>query len=156
MKKTVLTALLFVAGGLVATPALANEGRAEVRGGVLFTPGDDEEIVGLALGYDFDLADTMFVGLEVSGDHILASGSGVTFGGSARIGTSLGESARIFATGGYSNSCDDCVDSYTGGVGAEYNLSEDVYLKAEYRHFFTTEGVEDFDAVVIGIGIAVE
>ena len=155
MKKFLATAA-FVMAAFVAVPAAANEGRAEVRAGYLFAPGEDQEVVGLALGYDFDLSDTLFAGLEVSGDKILHSGSGITWGGSARLGTSLGESARAYVIGGYTNSCDDCVDSYTAGAGAEYNLSEDVYLKAEYRHFFTTEGLEDFDAVLIGVGIAVE
>ncbi len=64
----------------VASPALANEGRIEARGGVYFDGTTTEDAYGVAAGYDFDLGKTAFAGVEVSGDKIATTGTKVAFG----------------------------------------------------------------------------
>jgi opacity protein-like surface antigen len=150
MKKSLLAAV-----GLslvIATPAYANEGRAEVRGGVLWGFGDSEGVAGIALGYDWDLGDSAFGGVEVSGDKILEDGSKIAFGATGRLGIKAGESTKVYADGGYtSKPCTGCDDSLHVGAGLEQKLGTSVYIKVAYRHFFS--GAGDFDAVVGGLGL---
>lgn len=157
MKKFLGAVALSAVSVAVAMPAQANEARAEVRGGVFFGGGAEEASVGAAAGYDWSLSDTLFVGLEASADKILDGAfDDVSFGVSGRLGTSFGP-AKVYAIGGYQTEpCDLCVNAWSGGAGAQFGVSENAYLKAEYRHFFTSNNAPDFDAVLIGIGIAMD
>ncbi|MEQ1542258.1 MAG: porin family protein [Novosphingobium sp.] len=151
MRKIILPLLASLA---IATPALANEARVEARGGVIWSNGASEDVWGVAAGYDFDLGDTAFAGFEVSGDKIGVSGSKVAFGGTARLGMKAGESTRLFAAGGYTTEvCDLCEGTWNLGAGAEQNITEKVYVKAEYRHFFENNTVTSSDALVAGVGM---
>ena len=120
-------ALIAAAAALVAaTPAAANEGRAEVRGGIAWGGG-----------------------VEGSGDHVLASGYEFVFGASARLGARVGTAGKIFAAGGYSFG--EGEDQVHVGGGYEHKVGSNVYVKAEYRHFFS-----DFvDANVVAAGVGV-
>src|SRR5687768_10758214 len=117
--RTVLLAL--VASLAAATPALANEGRVEARGGIIWDSGFEEAVAGIAAGYDFDLTPGgAFVGAEVSGDKVLTGGTKVAFGFTGRVGANAGERARVFAAGGYTTEpCDLCDGSWHAGAGAE-------------------------------------
>lgn len=141
----------------VAAPAQANEARAELRGGMFFGNGSEEASAGVAAGYDWSLSDTVIFGLEASADKVLdGSFDDVSFGVSGRVGTNVGP-ALLYAIGGYQTEpCDACGDAWSGGAGAQFSVSENAYLKAEYRHFFTDGGRPDFDAVLIGVGIAMD
>ena len=73
-----LVILPLIALAAAATPALANEARVEARGGVIWDGGVTEDVWGIAAGYDWDLGEKTFVGLEVSGDKIGVSGRGAS------------------------------------------------------------------------------
>ena len=143
-------ALIAAAAALVAaTPAAANEGRAEVRGGIAWGGGVEEAVAGAAVGYDFDLGESAFIGVEGSADHVLASGYEFVFGASARLGARVGTAGKIFAAGGYSFG--EGEDQVHVGGGYEHKVGSNVYVKAEYRHFFS-----DFvDANVVAAGVGV-
>jgi outer membrane immunogenic protein len=150
--RTILLSL--VAAAAVATPALANEARVEIRAGEIWGSGSSEAIAGAAVGYDFDLGSKAFAGVEVSGDKILDSATNrVAFGFSGRLGMKLSPDDKVFAAAGYTTKpCSGCVDSENLGAGVEHNFGP-LYGKIEYRHFFTNGGLPDTDAIVGGIGV---
>jgi outer membrane immunogenic protein len=144
MLKYALAALALTAA---ASPALANEGRVEARGGIVWAGGGEEAVAGAAAGYDWDLGESAFIGVEGSADKILVDGIDVLFGATARVGAKLGENGRLYATGGYTFGEGDAAHI---GAGYQHNLGESVYAKVEYRHFF--DDFADLDAAVVGIG----
>lgn len=151
MKKLILPVLASLA---VATPALANEARVEVRGGVVWMGGSSEDTWGAAAGYDFDLGDSAFAGLEVSGDKIGTSGTIVSWGFNARLGIKAGAGTRVFAAGGYQTKwCSFCLGQADLGAGVEQNVGSKVYVKAEYRHLFSHSYMPSSDALVAGVGM---
>lgn len=158
MKKFVFSAAVCAISAAVAAPAQANEARAEVRGGVFFGSGSEDAAVGLAAGYDWDLSETLFVGLEASADKVLDGFyDDVSFGGGLRIGTSFGDAAKGYVIGGYNTQiCDLCVDAWSAGAGLQYGITENAYLKAEYRRYFPGSGLNDYNSVLVGIGIAMD
>lgn len=144
--KIATTAVL--AAAAFAVPAQANEGRIEARGGIAWAAGSEEAVAGVAAGYDFDLGDAAFIGVEASADKILVGGTDVVFGTTARVGIKTGESGRLFAAGGYSFNNGD---AWHLGAGYQHNISEGVYVKAEYRHFF--DSFIDVNSAVVGVGM---
>jgi outer membrane immunogenic protein len=149
-----LVVLSLAAAIAVASPALANESRVEVRGGAIWDGGVTEATAGVAAGYDFDLGSKAFAGVEVSGDKILAAGYKVAFGFTARAGIKPVEGGKLFAAAGYTTeNCNLCEDSINAGVGYEHSLGGGLYAKAEYRHFFVDQGFSDSDAVSVGLGM---
>ena len=152
MRKFILP---LVASLAFATPALANEARVEARGGVIWSNGSSEATYGAAAGYDFDLAPTTFAGVEVSADKIDQSGTKVAYGFTGRVGVKAGSATKIFAAGGYSTEpCDLCEGSWHAGAGLEQGIGAGpVYIKGEYRHYFTGNGIPDSNAVVGGVGV---
>ncbi len=151
MRKVIFA--LAAASALAATPALANETRVEVRGGVIWSGGSSQDVWGGAVGYDFDLGSSAFAGAEVSGDVIGASGSKVAFGFTGRLGGKLSEKSKLYAAGGYTTEfCTACGGNWNAGVGFEQGFGKNFYGKVEYRHFF--DGTfSDADAVVAGVGL---
>ncbi len=152
MRKIILP---LVASLAFATPALANEARVEVRGGAIWLNGNTDATYGAAAGYDFDLAPNTFAGVEVSGDKVDETGSKVAFGMTGRLGLKAGPSTKIFAAGGYTTEpCDGCEGSWHAGAGLEQGIGAGpVYIKGEYRHYFSGNGIPDSDAVVGGVGV---
>lgn len=151
MRKIVLPLLASLA---LATPAMANETRVEARGGVIWSNGTSEDTWGAALGYDFDLGQSTFAGLEVSGDKIGAAGTKVAFGATGRLGVKAGEGTRLYGAGGYTTeTCDACEGQWHLGAGIEQKVSGPVYVKAEYRHYFENDVVTGGDALVAGVGV---
>lgn len=137
----------------VASPALANEGRIEARGGVYWDGTSTEDAYGVAAGYDFDLGQSAFAGVEVSGDKIATTGTKVAFGATGRLGTRMGEAGKLYVAGGYtSEPCDLCEDATHLGAGFEAGFANAMYGKIEYRHYFVNGGFSDSDAVMVGIG----
>ena len=138
---------------VAATPAFANETRLEARGGVIWD-GSSEAIAGVAAGYDFDLSDKAFAGLEVSGDKILESGTRVSFGFGGRVGAKVGDAGKLYAAAAYQTKpCGGCENSVSVGAGYQHAFGDKFYGKVEYRHFFVDSGVSDPDAVVAGLGV---
>ena len=153
--RKVLIALAATAAA-IATPAMANEGRVEARGGVIWFGGGGgtEDVYGIAAGYDFDLGTTAFAGVEVSGDIVGVSGAKVVFGATGRLGAKVGGTTKLYVDGGYSSEpCSGCVDSVHAGAGAEVGFGGNFYGKLGYRHYFTSGGFSDSDAVVVGLGM---
>ncbi len=140
-----------VAAMAVASPAMANEGRVEARGGVYWTPGFSKATAGIAAGYDWDLGSKAFAGVEVSGDKVLTAGTIVAFGFTARAGVKASEDDKLYITGGYTTKfCSLCTGGGHAGAGYEHSFGK-IYGKVEYRHFFPTNG--GFSANVAGVGV---
>lgn len=151
-----IATLAALAVAAAAAPAQAEELRLEARGGVLFNGGSEEATVGGAIGFDGEGAGPVFLGAELSVDKILQDGTDLVVGASGRIGYAMNETAKIYATGGWASSpCDRfCSDSWTAGAGTQFALGGNLYAKAEYRHFFPTDGAfSEADAVVVGLGV---
>lgn len=145
MRKVLLALAASVA---VASPALANEARVEARGGIIWSGGTSEATAGVAAGYDYDLGSNAFFGAEVSADKVLTSGSDVYVGLTGRAGIKAGENGKLFVAGGYTVGEGEDVPHL--GAGYEHKLGSSLYLKGEYRHFFSD--LSDSDAVSVGVG----
>jgi outer membrane immunogenic protein len=147
--------LLSLAASLaLATPAMANEGRVEARGGVIWDQGESEGIAGIAAGYDYDLGGSAFAGPEISADKILTDNTRVSFGIGGRAGIKTGEAGKLYAVGGYSTKpCETCEHSWNLGAGYQHSFGNSLYGKVEYRHSFVGNGFSDPDAVVAGLGV---
>lgn len=146
MRKIALT--LAVAAAAVAVPAQANEARVEARGGVAWTKGDTQAIAGVAAGYDWDLGQSAFVGVEGSADKVLVDGANVALGTSVRAGVKTGDKGKLYAIGGYSFNVGDL---WQLGAGYEYKVSQNVYVKGQYLHYF--DNGPDANAVIAGVGM---
>lgn len=142
------SAAAMVAALAGATPALANEGRIEARGGVIWSGGETEATLGAAAGYDFDLGQSMFLGAEVSADKVLVDESDLYFGFTGRAGAKVGARGKAFVAAGYTVGEGEDVPHL--GAGYEHRVTDNLYLKAEYRHFFSD--FSDADAITAGIG----
>ena len=152
MRKTAIT-LALAASAAVATPAHAEaEGRVETRGGIAWANGNEEAVAGVAAGYDFDLGQketgSVFFGVEGSADKILANGADVVFGATARLGAKIGENGKLYGTAGYSFGEGEDVPHI--GAGYQQKLGESLYVKAEYRHFFSD--FVDVNTAAVGVG----
>lgn len=143
-----LIAAAAVAAATITAPAAANEGRAEVRGGIAWAGGDEEAIVGAAVGYDVDLGTGAFAGIEASGDKILVDGADVVWGATARAGAKLG-AGKLFVAGGRTFA--EGEDAWHLGGGYEHLIGSNVYLKAEYRRFFYD--FTDVNSLTAGVGV---
>ena len=139
----------------IAVPAQAQdsagEGRIEARGGIVWAGGAEEAVAGVAAGYDFDLADEggIFLGVEASADHILASGADFVWGVGGRFGFKAGDNGKLYAAGGYAFG--DGEDVPYLGAGYSHKVGEKVYISGEYRHFFSD--FIDVNAVTLGVGV---
>ena len=139
----------------LATPAAAQDGgevRAEARGGIVWAYDESEATAGAAIGYDFDLSETLFVGVEGSLDKVLVDGADAVFGLSSRLGTKTSEAGKLYATLGYTFENDSFYDSIVLGAGYEHKLNDTIYVGAAYRHFFSDFG--DLDAATLSVGAA--
>lgn len=141
------------ASAAIAVPAqaqeAAGEGRAEVRGGIAWANGAEEAVAGVAAGYDFNLGDAAFIGIEGSADHILADGADFVWGVGGRVGARVSDNGKLFAAGGYAFG--DGEDVPYLGAGYNHKVGQSVYLTAEYRHFFSD--FTDVNAATVGVGI---
>lgn len=137
----------------VSAPAFAQdaagEGRVEARGGIAWANGQEEAVAGVAAGYDFDLGDTAFIGVEASADHLLADGADFVWGVGGRVGANVGDNGKLFAAGGYAFGEGEDVPYL--GAGYQHKLGSAVYLKAEYRHFFSD--FVDVNTAAVGVGV---
>ncbi len=151
MRKIAILAAL--AAATVASPAFAQdsaatgEGRIEVRGGIAWAQGAEEAFAGVAVGYDFDLGDTAFIGVEGSADKVLADGAEVLWSIGGRVGAKVGDEGRAYVLGGYGFV--DGSDGPFAGAGYQHNLGEKVFAKVEYRRTL----VEGPDVNFAGVGV---
>ena len=145
MKNIAMVAATAVA--FIAVPAKADETRLEARGGVVWFDGGEEAVAGVAAGHDFHLDESFFIGIEGSADKVLADGADVLFGATARAGFIVAEDLKLFVAAGYSFNNSDAVHA---GGGLQYNVSDQVYLKTEYRIYF--DGFANIKSAVAGVG----
>lgn len=155
MRKIIILAA--AAAAVFATPAFAQSGaddmgeaRVELRGGVAWQNSDSEAFAGFALGYDFDLGDAAFVGVEVAGDKVLVDGSEVFFTGAVRAGGRVGKGTRLYVLGGYGFT--SSTDGPFAGAGIQQKIGSNVYGKVEYRR--TLVSGQDINFAGAGLGVA--
>lgn len=179
-KKIIL--LLSVSASLFATPAMAGEGRVEVRTGYTDTDIDIDEFgisegasgisLGGAVGYDFDISSKLFIGGEISADYSSANidtpevslSSGTEISVIGRLGINAGEKTKIYGLIGGSSISTDNEDEggLVYGAGVQHNIGKKFYLKGEYRRtefsFSDDLGAQSFDAdidiqrLLVGVG----
>lgn len=150
MNKFAIAAALLAAG--LSTPALAADGEThvEVHGGYIWGNGTDEATAGIAGGYDLNLGDKAFAGVEIAGDKVLQNGANVQFSAGGRAGGRIGTNGKLYANAGYTFG--DIDDPYIG-AGYQHKFGQNVYGKVEYRHQFINN-FGDFNTVTAGIGLA--
>ncbi|KHK93004.1 outer membrane protein [Novosphingobium malaysiense] len=124
---------------------------------------DEGVSYGISAGYDMPLSGGMFVGIQGTvadsttkecasdvfgaGDKLCIK-TGRDLAAVVRLGTTVGEKGKLYVLGGYTNArirvtYSDGVDSASDGAngdgfrlgaGYQYDLSENLFLKAEYRY----------------------
>jgi hypothetical protein len=141
-----------LAATVASSAQAAGEGRVEVRGGIAWFNGfgasGSEAVIGVAGGYDFDLGDTVFAGVEGSADKVLATGSEVLWGVGGRLGAKVGDSTRLYVAGGLGFGGGDT--SPYGGVGVQQKFGGNFYGKIEYRRYFD---IIDVNTAAVGVGL---
>lgn len=114
-----------------ATPAYAGgEGRVEARGGIAWAGGTSYAFAGVGGGYDLELGDKAFVGVDLGADKVLARSTDVFFTVGGRVGAKIGEKGRIYASGGMGFCCGGS-NPYIG-AGYQHRLGRQFYGKIEY------------------------
>lgn len=132
----------------IATPAYADESRIEARGGIAWCCGVSDETIGVAVGHDFDLNSTMFIGVEAVADTD-SNFSDPTIGVNARIGGRVGEDTKVYALAGYAYSTAIELDDAVIGVGVQQNVGTTTLLSLQYQRSL------DFDVnrLMVGVGV---
>lgn len=148
-----LIVLAAVAAAVSAAPAVAQErsgeGRIEARGGVAWASGTEEAFAGIAAGYDFDLGDSAFVGVEGSADKVLASGANVLWSVGGRLGVKAGVAGKAYALGGWGFTKGG--DAPFLGLGYQHKFGDSLYGKIEYRR--TLDNGPDVNFAGVGLGV---
>jgi outer membrane immunogenic protein len=148
MYKYLFSTVAFAA--CLSSPAYAQgEGRVEAYGGVAFSNGTSNPFAGISGGYDFDLGNTAFVGVDLGVSKVLATGTDAFGNVGGRIGARIGQNGRIFASGGLGFCCGGS-DPYVG-AGYQHKFSRKIYGKIEYRKALISSG-PDVNFVGVGLG----
>ncbi|MCJ2177058.1 hypothetical protein [Novosphingobium album (ex Hu et al. 2023)] len=149
-----IVSLAAAAAAVLATPALANETRVETRGGVIWNNGDTEAIAGIAAGYDYDLGDKFFAGVQGSADKVLTSNTRVTWGVGGRVGAKVLPTTKAYALASWqSKSCRYCNSAVGVGGGLQQDLGSRYFVKAEYQHLLVGDNTPDADLGLVGLGV---
>ncbi|MBU3077244.1 outer membrane protein [Sphingomonas quercus] len=135
--------------GIVGWDRVSNDGHDD---GVTYGVGAgyDMRFGNLVAGVETELSDSnvkQCYGVSVGGNGVCASmGRDIYVGG--RVGTVLGDRTLLYAKAGYTNAraslavttpngttrAHENLDGVRVGAGAEYALTSNAYLKAEYRY----------------------
>ncbi len=149
-----LISLAAAAAAAAATPALANEARIEARTGVIWDGSDSDAVAGVAAGYDYDLGDKLFVGVQGSADKILASNTRVSWGVGGRIGAKITPATKLYAVADWeSKNCRYCNSAVAVGGGLQQDVGSRYYVKAEYQHLLIGDNTTDADRGLVGVGV---
>lgn len=136
-----------------ATPALADEAYVEGTGGVIWNRGDTNAVAGAAVGYDVDLGERFFVGVEGLAEKTLADDTRVVWGVGGRVGARVLPGAKLYAAANWqTKDCRECGSAVGLSTGWEQDLNEQVYAKLEYKHVLIGDGEPDADMVAVGLG----
>lgn len=124
---------------------------------------DEGVLYGISAGYDMPLSGGMFVGIQgtvadsttkecvrdvISAGDKACIKTGRDLAAVVRLGTTVGDKGKLYVLGGYTNarlratytdgtnSGSDGAngDGFRLGAGYQYDLSENLFLKAEYRY----------------------
>ncbi len=149
-----LVSLAAVATVAAATPALANEARIEARTGIVWNGSDSEAVGGVAVGYDYDLGEKFFVGVEGSADKILADNYRVSWGVGGRAGFKVTPTTKLYANSTWQSKFSKYGNSAVAvGGGVQQSLNNRVYGKVEYKHLLIGDNTPDADVGLIGLGV---
>ncbi|CDO37701.1 MULTISPECIES: outer membrane protein [Novosphingobium] len=149
-----LVSLAAVAAAAAATPAMANEARIEARTGLIWNGSDSDAVAGVAAGYDYDLGDKLFVGIEGSADKVLADDTRVSWGAGGRAGFKVLPGSKLYAAANWqSKFCRTCNSAVGVGGGWQQDLGQKVYAKVEYKHLLVGDNTPDADLGLIGVGV---
>lgn len=151
MMRIGLTAGLLIASAAGSCPAYAGDGRAEATIGLIDQEKESNAIGALAVGYDWDLSETVFAGVEASVEQVFANGEDPSLGLAGRMGFKPGEKTKVFVIGGYSFEKEE--DRPFVGAGVEQDLAEGIYGVLFYHRLFGDIGP---DADVVGVGLGIE
>lgn len=147
MKKLLLVPALSVAACFASPANAAGEGRMEIRTGVAWTECCSDESIGIAVGYDYDLSESMFIGAEAVADTNFDFVSPVV-GVNARVGLKTSDNGKLFAVAGYAYDTDWEIDDAVLGLGYQHNIGK-VLVSAQYKRYLDL----DINRGVVGIGI---
>lgn len=183
--RSYLVAFASLAAIAAATPAAAEGFRAEIHGGwdhvSAADVGEDAIVYGVGLGYDVNVGQKAFVGVDLSlddstakecetgvivADDIMCVKAGRDLAAGIRAGVNVSERGKLYALGAYTNArvkvaYDDGDDSFAEaenldgfrlGAGYEHLLTDKVYGKVEYRY---SNYEADFERhqLLFGIGV---
>jgi len=136
--------------------------QAETGLDVISVQGESDEGLsyGVTAGYDMPLSGGMFVGVQgtvadsttkecvTAGTERACIKTGRDLSALVRLGTTVGEKSKLYVLGGYTNAriratYTDGTDRFSEGAngdgfrlgaGAQYDLSEQLFVKTEYRY----------------------
>lgn len=149
-----LVPLAAVAAVAAATPALANEARIEARTGVIWDGSNSDAVAGVAAGYDHDLGNNLFVGVEGSAEKVLASDTRVSWGAGGRVGAKVMPGSKLYALADWeSKRCSTCNSAVGVGGGWQQDLGQRFYGKVEYKHLLVGDNTPDADLGLVGVGV---
>lgn len=149
-----LVSFAAVAAAAAATPALANEARVEARTGVIWDGSNSDAVAGIAAGYDYDLGNNLFVGIQGSADKVLASDTRVSWGAGGRIGVEAAPGTKVYALADWqSKNCRFCNSAVGVGGGVQQDVGARYYVKAEYQHLLVGDNTPDADRGLVGVGV---
>jgi len=131
----------------LSSPAFANEGRVEARGGWVGADGDSSEAIGVALGYDADIGGSAYVGAEVAADTDFTFISPV-LSLTGRLGLTAGEGTKLFVSGGYVRDTDYDIDDYTLGAGGQFSIGSKTFASVQYQRYMDN----DVNRISFGLG----
>ena len=155
MKKIILAGAAALA--FASTPAFAADandfsgGRIGVNVGYADEGDEDAFTFAVNAGYDFRLSEGARAGVTVEVGDSDETGRDLYAG--ARVGGVVSNRALLYVHGGYTNlnAGGFNFEGIRAGVGAEYAVSDRVYLNAEYRYSDYDSGL-DFHGAVVGVG----
>lgn len=124
--------------------------------------GYDLQMGGLLVGVEADITDSdarQCYGVSIGNGICASTGRDIAVGG--RVGTVLGGRTLLYAKAGYTNArvklavetpsatftSREELDGIRVGAGAEYALSQNTFLKAEYRYSNYEQGFERHQAL---------
>lgn len=148
-----------IASAFLATPAIAQEDKAFQGAKVAAVAGydntdfgfgsADDFTYGATAGYDLQSGKVVY-GVEAEITDSTRFGIGRDFSGGVRLGYALSDKALLYVKGGYTNYrvfTAVNLDGARGGVGLEYNVSDNVFARGEYRYSNYQFGVERHQAM---------
>ncbi|WP_395326967.1 hypothetical protein WBP06_09610 [Novosphingobium sp. BL-8H] len=145
---------LILALTFASRPALADEAYIEGSGGVSWNKESTDALAGIAMGYDVDLNEKIFVGVEGTAEKLLTHDTRVAWGIGGRLGAEVLPRSKIFAGVNWqSKDCGECGNAIGIGTGWEQNLSEKIYAKLEFKHLFVENHEPDANVISAGIGM---